>query len=336
MRRLFVLLPFLLLSSITVTAQESDTVRVCTYNILRFAPTSNDRFDELRSILNEIDPQILVIQELSSREAHDVFEDSIASTLNRPLASIGFYSHNDVQDSYVAIYYDSALMVYLYGGGWTDTPRTMVSGRFFHRPSRDSFEIMTGHWKAGESSEDEAQRLTSGELVWEYFLHFLKNDDYPLDNMIFAGDMNVYSEDEPGYGVLMWGDTSLFVDPINRQGDWNNDIEFADVHTQSTRVRSFGGGVTGGLDDRFDQILVSRELLEYYVPGSYTTFGNDGQHFNDSINALPNLAVGPVMAQALHDASDHLPVYLDLVFPRVTTDVKDESMRYQLDLVGED
>lgn len=55
----------------------------------------------------------------------------------------------------------------------------------------------------------------------------------------------------------------------------------------------------------------------------------------ESINALPNFAVGPELAQALHDASDHLPVYLDLVFPRVTTDVREERLEIRLDLVGD-
>lgn len=45
-----------------------------------------------------------------------------------------------------------------------------------------------------------------------------------------------------------------------------------------------------------------------YVSGSYPAFGNDGMHFNDSINAPPNTAVPPEVADALHYGSDHLPV----------------------------
>ncbi|MEZ4784893.1 MAG: hypothetical protein R3F28_12555 [Candidatus Kapaibacterium sp.] len=102
-------------------------------------------------------------------------------------------------------------------------------------------------------------------------------------------------------------------------------MDFADVYTHP-RLRQyggrFGGGVNGGMDDRFDQILLSPALLSRYLPGSYTSFGNDGNHFNDSINAMPNTAVSPELAQALHDASDHLPVYLDLVFEKNTTSAK--------------
>jgi hypothetical protein len=58
---------------------------------------------------------------------------------------------------------------------------------------------------------------------------------------------------------------------------------------------------------------------------SYTTFGNDGQHFNRPINVLPNIAVDSAMAQALYDASDHLPVYLDLEYLTVTSGVDEEN-----------
>jgi hypothetical protein len=77
-------------------------------------------------------------------------------------------------------------------------------------------------------------------------------------------------------------------------------------------VRSFGGGATGGMDDRFDMILFSQAVSDpgviTYVPGTMIPFGNDGLHYNDSINRPPNNAVGQVVANALHYASDHIPI----------------------------
>jgi hypothetical protein len=49
-------------------------------------------------------------------------------------------------------------------------------------------------------------------------------------------------------------------------------------------------------------------------------------HFNDSINRMPNNVVPEFIAQALHDASDHLPVYLDLVFPIIPSSVEEERV----------
>lgn len=45
-----------------------------------------------------------------------------------------------------------------------------------------------------------------------------------------------------------------------------------------------------------------------YVNGSYTAFGNDGMHFNDSINAPPNLAVPPAVANDFYLPSQQLAV----------------------------
>ncbi|MBK7964929.1 MAG: hypothetical protein IPK10_06345 [Bacteroidetes bacterium] len=79
----------------------------------------------------------------------------------------------------------------------------------------------------------------------------------------------------------------------------------------------FGGGSTGGMDDRFDMILYSKAISEVggweVVPNSLIPFGNDGNHYNDSINRQPNIAVSIALANALHIASDHLPITLKLV-----------------------
>jgi len=75
-----------------------------------------------------------------------------------------------------------------------------------------------------------------------------------------------------------------------------NQAPYAPYHTQSTRVRAFGGGATSGLDDRFDFLLYSTAVKNggkvSYVANSMTPYGNDGNHYNDSINKQPNTAVG--------------------------------------------
>ncbi len=72
------------------------------------------------------------------------------------------------------------------------------------------------------------------------------------------------------------------------------------------------------MDDRFDMILMSQGIIDtggvHYVTGSYIPYGNDGLHYNDSINQPPNLAVGQEIADALHYSSDHLPVMADFTF----------------------
>ncbi len=69
-------------------------------------------------------------------------------------------------------------------------------------------------------------------------------------------------------------------------------------------------------------ILVSADVLErsdasipgvHVLPDTYTAFGNDGAHFNQAINSGTNSVVSAPMADALHAASDHLPLYADFV-----------------------
>ena len=112
-------------------------------------------------------------------------------------------------------------------------------------------------------------------------------------------------------------------DPINRIGHWHNNSSYSDVHTQSPRTSSFGGGANGGMDDRFDWLFVSQSILDQdspmqYVEGTYWAVGNDGNHFNDAINDGNNNSVSEEIADALHDASDHLPVYMDVWFDDIT------------------
>ena len=73
------------------------------------------------------------------------------------------------------------------------------------------------------------------------------------------------------------------------------------------------------MDDRFDMMLNSKEInasggMECFV-GSLKAIGNDGNHFNDSINSLPNTSVTVDVANALHYASDHIPISQIFIFP---------------------
>lgn len=74
------------------------------------------------------------------------------------------------------------------------------------------------------------------------------------------------------------------------------------------------------MDDRFDFILVGNDVMNgtnklKYVTNTYTAVGNDGQHFNKSINASPtNTAVPANVADALYYMSDHLPILMKVYY----------------------
>jgi hypothetical protein len=107
------------------------------------------------------------------------------------------------------------------------------------------------------------------------------------------------------------------MDPIHKKGKWHDKSKHRRIHTESTRKSKFGGGKGGGLDDRFDIILISYGLVQdgklIYRPGSYVTCGNDGKHLNKAVNKPKNKSVSPDIADALYMVSAHLPVIIDLI-----------------------
>ncbi len=138
---------------------------------------------------------------------------------------------------------------------------------------------------------------------------------------MFGGDFNFYGSSvssEPAHNWVLNGGTFPLFDPINMTGEWHANSFYANIHTQSTRTTSFDGGATGGLDDRFDFIFVSNDLQTgankaKYVENSYAAIGNDGAHYNTSlVNPASNGSVPDDVANALHEMSDHLPVYLEI------------------------
>ena len=291
--------------------------------MLNFGTGANDssRVETFISIINAINPDILCVQEINNEEGLRFFDEVVKKGflpnwyvfrtpwLEQPGLDVAVWFMAERVDTYGLEYINT-------------TPRHIAVHTMTHKGTRDTIHIYVGHFKAGQDVTDEEQRLATARAIRAHSANLPLHHDY-----ILAGDLNVYTADETAYRQLINADDigGKFIDPINRPGDWHNNRDFADIHTQSPRARQFEGGAHGGMDDRFDQILISPSLMDNYVPGSYTTFGNDGNHFNDSINAMPNTAVSQEIAQALHDASDHLPVYLELVFEKNTVSVEDEQ-----------
>jgi hypothetical protein len=189
-----------------------------------------------------------------------------------------------------------------------------------HIATRDTLRIYSVHLKASTGTANELSRAAEVDSLRKV-TNALPNGS----NFTVCGDFNIYGSNEAAYQKLIEitaENNGCFNDPLTMPGIWNNSIYKA-YHTQSTRVRSFGGGATGGLDDRFDLMLYSDAVKNpggiTYVTNSLTPYGNDGNHFNDSINKMPNAAVTQEVANALHYSSDHLPVYSLFTFaPQVS------------------
>jgi len=177
------------------------------------------------------------------------------------------------------------------------------------------FSCFVAHLKAGSGSDNESSRAGMVSSAMTYIrLHELP------ENLFFMGDLNVYKSTEQAYINLTYtyNGERYFYDPIDREGSWNNNAAFKDVHTQSTHANNVDCFSYGGLDDRFDFIMASSSVLDgshgvKMIEGSYEVLGNDGQHFNNSITDSPTNTSAPSnIIDALYSMSDHLPILAKL------------------------
>ena len=304
------LIIYILLIVVGLSAQE--TIRVMTYNLLNYpGSTSATRNPYYHKIIDEIRPEILVVQELISQEGVDEFYDEVLKTIPMNYKAGIFVNGPDSDNE---VYYDSTKFTLLSNTPITTALRDINQFALHHPHSNDTLVIFSVHLKSSSSSSDEALRLAEVDSLRKVTSYFPSSKYF-----LVCGDFNFYKSSEPAYNSLLdQSSIGYFIDPITTiSGIWNN-VSMAGCHTQSTRTASFGGGTSGGLDDRFDLILISQSLNDFggitYVSDSYTNYGNDGNHYNLEIIDIPNSVVTDSIAEALYMASDHLPVIAEFVF----------------------
>ena len=287
--------------------------RIMTYNLLNYPNNASSRNPEFKKVLDAVDPDIVVVQEITSQNGVNLFlSDVLDERYQAGVFIDGFDTDN-------AIFYKDSLITFISNTPIYTDLRDISEFKLVYNFTSDTFYIFSVHLKASDGSTNEQQRLAEVNQ-----LRFVTDNLPAGTDFMVAGDYNIYYSDEPAYQALLnQNNPGYFLDPINSPGHWNNNSSFAAIHTQSTRTTSFGGGATGGLDDRFDMILISQAVSDSggisYTNGSYTPYGNDGNHFNLAINAGTNTAVSPEIADALHLSSDHLPVYADFQFNPLTS-----------------
>lgn len=312
----------LLLCVIASQTFAQDTLRVLTYNILNFSGNDTDRLDELRTIIRAIEPDIIVYQEIDDQSGVNNILNQSLLQIDSDWAAAQFMNGTDTDN---ACFYRPSLVT-LVSQRQIGTQLRDISEYVFSSSELDEgqvFRMYSAHLKASEGNDNEQRRLAECQV-----LRGELEDLEPGSLFMFAGDFNLYSSFEPAYQYLLGlepSPDSRLLDPINRPGEWHNSVTFAGIHTQSPRTQSFGGGSTGGMDDRFDFILASAAWIDtigpHVLPETYTSFGNDGLHFNQAVNDGVNQAVPDSIADALHAMADHLPVYVDIVLRSSSTPV---------------
>ncbi|MBZ0269228.1 T9SS type A sorting domain-containing protein [bacterium] len=298
-----------------LTATPALALRVASYNLLNY---SGGRTDEFRTVLAEMQPDVLVVEEILSQTAVNLFRTDVLEVVNPGEWSAGPFVNGADTDN--GIYYRTA-KVDLVGhhvistalrdiDEWTIRPSS-------HTSAGAEMRLYVVHLKASTGSTNEAKRLAEVTAMRVRMETFPVGGSYAV-----TGDFNIYTSTETPYQYMINpanGAAGVVQDPISREGNWHINAAFADIHTQSPRVTQFGGGANGGMDDRFDLILVSPadqdgEGIDA-LDSTYKALGQDGMHFDGALNVAPFTVVPQAVAMALHDASDHLPVLMEYQMP---------------------
>ena len=339
---LILLIPFILLG-LTLSAQ-TETLKVMQYNLLNYGNNTsyctttnnniNDKNGYIRTILTAYYPDIFTVCEVgrSSSLPNDFVNNNLnINGINYWMTSAGSNSNNSSLTN--CIFYNSTKLT-LTGHHLAQNNTRDVDVYDFKFKNDDTGKItltcVIAHLKAGTGSDNEGKRKIMAENTMRYL-----EANYREKNVLIMGDFNLYSSSEPAYQAFINQNTypnSYFIDPLYPYGvgAWNNNYTYASYHTQSTHKDNDSDcHSNGGMDDRFDFILMSENIYGgrdgiRYVGGSYNALGNDGFRFNKSINYPTNQVVSQEVADALFNNSDHIPVTMELVMFN-NTDVEEFS-----------
>lgn len=351
MRILFIFC--MLHSAFSGVAQWTDTLTVVHYNILNYRNSTNqcngitnsssNKEEYLRTIIGFTNPSIFTVNEMGSNPLNVIrLLDNVMNADGRTYYDHAEYSNNGFSSLVNMIYFDGRALGLLdqfaieKALDGSSLVRVIDHYKLYLKKEASLLEgdttfmhVFVAHLKASSSSSDKRQRALATEAMMDYI-----ESNKLTTNVFLAGDLNVQSGSEESFENLVeYSDANFrFYDPKNAVGAWNNNSNYKNLHTQSTRASSTNGGCFsgGGMDDRFDFILASDEVVEgsgrlRYVDQSYWAVGNDGRRLNNTITSPGNNSVSSNIATALYEVSDHLPVRMKLAYLNQTVSISQKS-----------
>ena len=306
----------------TLGINAQGTIKTMVYNVLDFPSAyPYNRAQILRDILNEYEPDIFMICELQSEYGANLILDISLNSDGEKYRMAPFEpSQSGDPDHLQMVFYRKSIFT-LENSEVIATPVRDINHYQLKLSTADQetdpvfFEIFVTHLKSSQGTANKQLRL---EMV-QQFTDRLEMMD-PNSYVLFAGDLNLYTHTEPAYQELLNPSNNIVMaDPLERPGSWHDKPEFQDIHSQSTRISSgpFGAGAGGGLDDRFDFILISENMMTdpklRYIPETYKSFGNNGNCFDNSINS-PDCDgdFSQTLRNNLYNMSDHLPIVMNV------------------------
>jgi hypothetical protein len=320
-------------TALLVTAAPAHALRVATWNLLQYGynnqtSTLTARQADFRTVMAALSPDVLICQELDAPMAKDSFQINVLNVVE-PGQWTGQIVDVLGGEGMCIFWKPAVAAVSSISAVSTGGPRKVMQclvKPVGYLTSPGWFRLYSIHLKAGgPATVDSSTR----RIECTYIRSSILNPDQPLagPNFLIGGDSNFYSANEGGYIRLTESQTNNYgrcKDYLLMPGNWHQNSGYLLYHTQcacnltgclTDRGVTFSGG---GLDDRFDWLMTSSSVQDGtgFDLAGYTTFGQDGAHYNQSINDGGfNYAVGYTVATALKNTSDHIPVVAVLRLP---------------------
>ena len=338
---------FLLILVCAFQLNAQTKIKTMFYNTLNYNSTSEsqNRTHHLKTILEHVKPDLFMVCELKNQTASNFLYNNAILPINNRFAKADFkYSQSPATGLQQMVYFNSEKLT-LENQAVIPTNTRDINHYTFKINSVDSetnpikIEVFVTHLKASKGESNMQKRLES-------VAHFTRElERLPKNSFVlFAGDFNFYTSNEAGFKNIIDERNSIkIIDPINKlcptfpdnstdyfdENNYNsyyfwNNSSFADTHSQSTRSWQVNGdGAGGGMDDRFDFIMMSKNLTTssdlFYVQNSYKAVGNNGNCYNSYVS---NSSCTGVFSQDIRNAlyyfSDHLPIVMSLETPKNT------------------
>lgn len=317
-------LPLALGLAALVAAGPAHALRVVTWNIHAYDTATNTiswRQASFRTVMTNIDADVVIVQELLTSAAQDSFYYDVLDVVQPGQWTKGSYQTGTKTPQSAVFWKPSKATVTTIGQVDDGGPRNVlfcVVKPLGYLTNPGWFRLYSMHLKAGGPATADS---TTRRLECTSLRSTLNATTSQGPNFLLGGDTNFYSAFEGGYIRLTESQTGVngnngrcydTLGTVMGSSDWHVNASFAAYDTQSPcnvcPDVSFSGG---GMDDRFDIMFSSTSLADGQGVEmvDYIAYGEDGLHFNDDINAPPpNAAVGQAVADALWGSSDHLPV----------------------------
>jgi hypothetical protein len=347
-----------LLNSTRVSAQ-NDTLTVMTYNVLNYGDACQGLNSVMRQYLKTIvaykQPDLLGLVKMLSvkRDPSDFsgdlpadFCDSMVQYVLNPAGTnvYGYcqYTNEARASDMCVLFYNKSKLTFVYTKVLTVNVTDFDLYKFYYNDPNLSLikdttflYVVLFHTQSGDDPTVRNAQLAST-------LGAIRSRFYSLPNLVMMGDFNLRSSLEAGYNQLVSATDSsfLFLDApfaVDKQltypASWDKNTTYSAYMTTSTRADASipnSCGTSGGAKGWYDHMLFSPWILygsNYisYVPGSYTTVGNDGNRYgisvNDSTTHGRNSSAPPAVVNAVFQLSNKYPVCERLAVKYNTTGI---------------